>query len=124
MKQVWKYNLYQRPMNFWDYYDLLDDCAGVEAALNLAKKEEMITDDDSFILLNLVCADMYEHFENEKRYHIKKTDQLIKRVGGYTDLGGRKERFINYCLSFMKKVLYPKDYAKFQSWVRNETQNA
>ena len=124
MKNVWKYNAYERPMGFWDYYDLLDDCGGLVKAMNLAKKEELIEDEDSFIALNLICADMYECYEHDKKYQIKKINPIIRILGGYTELGGRKERLINYCLSYLKKELHSKDFSKLQNWLRSETQNA
>lgn len=117
MKQVWKYNIYERPIEFWDYYDMLDDYKSLETSYNVATKEPMIYDEPDTIALNLICADLYEHYEHEKKYHIKRTSPLT-RVVGYENLGGRKERLLNYCLAYMKKILKKKDFEKFTSFVR------
>lgn len=122
-KQVWRLNLYERPMCFWDYYDLLDDYKTLEPAYRVAKEEEMIADSAQKRALSLICADLYLAYEQNKKYQQKATVRFIRKIGGYpffsVDSG---PKLVNKCLNFLRNELHDKDFAKFRDWLKNDRQ--
>ena len=122
-KQVWRLNLYERPMCFWDYYDLLDDYKKIEPAFRVAKEEEMIGDSVEVRAISLICADLYRHYEKSSLYQQKNTIRFIKKLGGYSffsvDSG---PKLLNKCIRLMKEELHDKDFVKLRNWLNSERQ--
>jgi hypothetical protein len=119
MKKVWEINLLEKGrMEFWDYYDLIEDSHSPEVALNsLAKKE--YNDDSEFWIL---CAYLYREWEHDRKVPAGAILKYIKRAGGYEKFKcDRMKELYALIRKKTKPILAPnknyKDFPKFTEFL-------